>query len=394
MSNPHQERLNHLLDRFINAKLSRSEYEELVDLINLAEDADIKAHAKKLLDKGNNALSEDFVNTRISSLHSRLSKKIHVNNQEELKKTAISRIRPWWYWAAAASILAVGIFGYLKIQQQPVIDQSTAHVLEDLDPGSNKASIILDGQEYDLDESKQGLILSQNSISYDDGALVIDNVLSGKSVKIVTPYGGQYHLSLSDGTKVWLNAGSELSYTGDYGKSNRTINLSGEAYFEVSKNKDLPFIVRNPKQEIQVLGTHFNVNAYPDEGINKTTLREGSLRVSTASGKKLLVPNQQAQFDVQGNSLKTVAVDAEAVIAWKNGIIDLHGLSLQECMRQLSRWYDVEIVYLNHIPEIEMGGRMSRGLKLSTFLQFLKTNFNIATELTADRKLKVKLMES
>ena len=205
-----------------------------------------------------------------------------------------------------------------------------AVVLEDLDPGSNKASIILDGQEYDLDESKQGLILSQNSISYDDGALALDKALSGKSVKIVTPYGGQYHLSLSDGTKVWLNAGSELSYTGDYGKSNRTINLSGEAYFEVSKNKDLPFIVRNPKQEIQVLGTHFNVNAYPDEVINKTTLREGSLRVSTANGKKLLVPNQQAQFDVQGNSLKTVAVDAEAVIAWKNGIIDLHGLSLQE----------------------------------------------------------------
>lgn len=394
MSNPHQERLNHLLDRFINAKLSRSEYEELVDLINLAEDADLKAHAQKLLDKGNNALSEDFVNTRINSLHSRLSKKIQVSSQEDPKATTIFRIRPWWYWAAAASILAVGIFGYLKIQQQPAVEQSTAVVLEDLDPGSNKASIILDGQEYDLDESKQGLILSQNSISYDDGALALDKALSGKSVKIVTPYGGQYHLSLSDGTKVWLNAGSELSYTGDYGKSNRTINLSGEAYFEVSKNKDLPFIVRNPKQEIQVLGTHFNVNAYPDEQINKTTLREGSLRVSTASGKKLLVPNQQAQFDVQGNSLKTEAVDADAVIAWKNGIIDLHGLSLQECMRQLSRWYDVEIVYLNHIPEIEMGGRMSRGLKLSTFLQFLKTNFNIATELTADRKLKVKLMES
>ncbi|MVZ64760.1 DUF4974 domain-containing protein [Sphingobacterium sp. DK4209] len=383
MKNANEERIQVLLNQYIEEKLSKEEFQEMSDLLNQCDDATFKIYVAKMLDQSKSTLPDEFVRNRISSVHAKLKSSLLVEEKP------VRKIKPFWYWTAAASILLLGFFTFQNSEQINKTYVSKVAPLTDIDPGNNKASIIIDGEEYALKEGENGLVIKDNHINYDDGKIALSNIHPNKSIKIVTPYGGQYNLVLSDGTKVWLNAGSELSYRSDYGKTNREIQLTGEAYFEVHKNQNLPFIVHSRKQEIRVLGTEFNINAYSDEQLIKTTLKEGSLRVTANQKQTTLKPNQQAQFNGNSNTLLTKEVDAEAAIAWKNGIIDLHGMSLKECMRNISRWYDVEIVYQNEIPEIELGGRMSRGLKLSTFQKFLQNNFQITTQLTNDRRLLV-----
>ncbi len=383
MKNANEERIKLLLNQYIEEKLSLEEFQEMSDLLNQCDDATFKIYVTKLLNQSKSTLPDEFVKNRISSVHAKL--KSNLPREEQ----AVRRIKPFWYWAAAASILLIGFLTFQNYERINQTNVSKVAPLTDIDPGNNKATIIIDGEEYALKEGENGLIIKDDYINYDDGKIAFSNIHPNKSIKIVTPYGGQYNLVLSDGTKVWLNAGSELSYRSDFGKTNREIQLTGEAYFEVHKNQNLPFIVHSQKQEIRVLGTEFNINAYSDEQLIKTTLKEGSLRVTANQKQTTLKPNQQAQFNGSSNTLLTKVVDSEAAIAWKDGIIDLHGMSLQECMRNISRWYNVEIVYQNEIPEIELGGRMSRGLKLSTFQKFLQNNFQISTQLTNDRQLIV-----
>lgn len=388
MNDTNKERINILLNRYINDKLSKLEFDELMHLVDACDDEPFRESVREIIDRNTSQLPREFVDNRISTVHANLRKLI-VQDIQEQEVARIRRIKPLWYWAAAASLVLAGLFTYQRFQQAPVPELVQTAPLDDIEPGSNKASIIIDGQEHILKDGEQGLIIGDNSISYEDGDVALAGIQTNKTIRIVTPYGGQYNLVLSDGSKVWLNAGSEISYQTDFARENRTIDLKGEAYFEVQKNKNLPFIVRSREQEIRVLGTEFNINAYSDEKIIKTTLKGGSLRLTANKQQTVLKPNQQAQFNTGSNALATKSVDADAAIAWKEGIIDLHGMSLQECMRNISRWYDVEIVYQNDIPAIEMGGRMSRGLKLSTFQKFLENNFSIHTKLTSDRKLTV-----
>ncbi|MDM1046817.1 MULTISPECIES: FecR family protein [Sphingobacterium] len=388
MNDTNKERINILLNRYINDKLSKLEFDELMHLVDACDDEPFRDSVREIIDRNTAELPREFVDNRISTVHANLRKLI-VQDIQEQEEARVRRIKPLWYWAAAASLVLVGLFTYQRFQQTPVPELAQTAPLDDIEPGSNKASIIIDGQEHILKDGEQGLIIGDTSISYKDGDVALAGIQTNKTIRIVTPYGGQYNLVLSDGSKVWLNAGSEISYQTDFARENRTIDLKGEAYFEVQKNKNLPFIVRSREQEIRVLGTEFNINAYSDEKIIKTTLKGGSLRVRANKQQTVLKPNQQAQFNTGSNALATKSVDADAAIAWKEGIIDLHGMSLQECMRNISRWYDVEIVYQNDIPSIEMGGRMSRGLKLSTFQKFLENNFSIHTKLTSDRKLTV-----
>ena len=388
MNDTNKERINILLNRYINDKLSKLEFDELMHLVDACDDEPFRDSVREIIDRNTSQLPREFVDNRISTVHANLRQLIAQDIQEQ-EVARVRRIKPLWYWAAAASLVLAGLFTYQRFQQAPVPELAQTARLDDIEPGSNKASIIIDGQEHILKDGEQGLIIGDNSISYEDGDVALAGIQTNKTIRIVTPYGGQYNLVLSDGSKVWLNAGSEISYQTDFARENRTIDLKGEAYFEVQKNKNLPFIVRSREQEIRVLGTEFNINAYSDEKIIKTTLKGGSLRVTANKQQTVLKPNQQAQFNTGSNALATKSVDADAAIAWKEGIIDLHGMSLQECMRNISRWYDVEIVYQNDIPAIEMGGRMSRGLKLSTFQKFLENNFSIHTKLTSDRKLTV-----
>src|SRR5690606_22892486 len=271
-------------------------------------------------------------------------------------------------------------------------------VKNDLTPGGNRATLTLaDGRIVALDKSSNGLIAESERMKVNktaDGLIVYNLTKSsqskGKSPRynvITTPRGGQFQIILSDGTKVWLNAASTLRYPENFESDRRNVELLGEAYFEVSNQKsDLgkttPFLVHTALQTVEVLGTHFNINSYQDEGVEKTSLLEGSVKVTinSSESKKAVVlkPNQQSTLN--GLTLDVSAIDSDEIVAWKNGYFSFEGANIEEVMRQLSRWYDVDIVYEGNIPEGKFTGKVYRNMNLSKVLDILyyaKVNFRI-----------------
>jgi len=206
---------------------------------------------------------------------------------------------------------------------------------------------------------------------------------------ISTPKGGIYQVNLPDGTKVWLNAASSIKFPTTFAQlSQRKVELEGEAYFEVAKNKKVPFVVSTSGQQVQVLGTHFNISSYSDEGELKTTLLEGSVKV-VAANTIVLKPGQQSNLKRNGSGgLKVSTANIAQVMAWKNGFFHFEKENLHEVMRQLSRWYDIEVIYEVDRHDDEFMGDIPRGIKLSEALKILSfegTQFRIE-----GRKLIVK----
>lgn len=257
------------------------------------------------------------------------------------------------------------------------LKRATAQIL--VQPGSNKATLTLsDGSSIDLDDSKAGTLCKQGTVTVgkrEDGSLVYQSSGSQNAVAlyntITTPKGGQYQLVLSDGTRVWLNAASALKYPATFNGSDRKVELTGEAYFEVAKNKNMPFKVSLNSMSIEVLGTHFNVNAYADEPEVTTTLLEGAVKLTNASGQSTLNPGQQATFGEQ-NKFKIREVNTDEAIAWKNGYFIFDNENIQHIMRKISRWYDVDIDYAGRVDEGDFGGTTSRSSSISGILKSLE----------------------
>ena len=294
----------------------------------------------------------------------------------------------WPKIAVAATVLialSIGFYFYnspnkaLPAAQQQ-ISQSEINIIH------QKAMLTLaDGRTISLDEAKNGEIAEQAGVTITktkDGQLVYEGAAKESAFnKIVTPKGGQYQISLPDGTKVWLNAASSLSYPASFTGDKREVKLLGEAYFEVAKNKKMPFVVHSKGQEVEVLGTHFNVNAYADEKKTKTTLLEGSVKVKLIDAKAaaLLKPGQQSVYD--GGQLDVNEIDVSEVIAWKTGYFLFQDEDISSIMRTIARWYDVEVVYAANISPKKIGGRISRNKSLDYVLKTLsrtdKFNFKV-----------------
>lgn len=299
---------------------------------------------------------------------------------------------------AATLILTSGILIYLSFNpslspgKRPITQSASI-----IQPGGNKATLTLaNGQKISLTDTSNGEIAEQSGIAITktaDGQLVYTIKKSSAASAenqvtqfntIETPVGGQYQINLPDGTKVWLNAASSLKYPTQFAAHQRKVELTGEGYFEVSKDKKRPFTVITDKQQVQVLGTHFNVNAYKEEQATKTTLLEGSVKVSNASqqkqgNSKLLSPGEQSTLTQA--SFQVEKVDIENVIAWKNGYFTFADEDLEVSMRKLSRWYNVDISYQGKFDNISFGGAISRSKSLTEVIQIL--------ELT--RKVKFKI---
>jgi ferric-dicitrate binding protein FerR (iron transport regulator) len=222
-------------------------------------------------------------------------------------------------------------------------------------------------------QSGSKVLLQNGELKYNaDGSAV--NAVAYNT--ITTPKGRQFQMTLPDGTRVWLNAGSSLRFPTVFVGNERKVEVTGEGYFEVAKNAAKPFRVSiNNETEIEVLGTHFNVNSYSNETSIKTTLLEGSVRVKTqVAGKKsevIIAPGQQAQLTA-GNLKVANNVDLSEVMAWKNGVFNFHNATLEEVMRELERWYDINVVYEKGVPQIEFVGKMGRDLSLAKVLRGLE----------------------
>jgi transmembrane sensor len=284
----------------------------------------------------------------------------------------------WFRIAAAASIiLCVSIGGYLLIHKNKPIQQIAQ--IHDIAPGGNRAVLTLsNGRTIDLSAAKNGKLANQGSmvisknangqIVYADSENSSDAQNNGFNIA-ATPRGGQYQLVLADGTKVWLNAASSIKYPVVFNGNERRVELTGEAYFEVAHNKGKPFRVITNGQEVEVLGTRFNINAYGDENAVKTTLLEGSVKVSSAGKDKILRPGEQAQLE--GGNIRVAEVDIDEVVAWKNGFFYFNDDSIQGVMKELARWYDVDVKYDGVLPSREFSGEIPRNVNASQILDIL-----------------------
>lgn len=289
-------------------------------------------------------------------------------------------IKLWPRIAVAASILLVCgaslIFYLNNINGEKDLNTS---VLNDVTPGINNATLTLaNGQKIILDNAANGKIAEQAGVSVSktaDGQIMysikdLKNTGKADFNTLSTANGEQYQIILPDGTKVWLNAATSLKFPLTFaGLSQRKVTLIGEAYFEVYKDKKKPFIVHSAQQDVEVLGTHFNINAYKDEPTVKTTLLEGAVKVNR---NYILKPGEQFTINQEGKAgIKLVNV--EDVIAWKKGNFEFNDENVYEIMRKVARWYDVEVIYENQIPLTKMEGTMSRFQNVSRILDVLES---------------------
>jgi transmembrane sensor len=294
-------------------------------------------------------------------LHAGISDKMLRNIHERIgvvkpiKKTPALRI--WALSISAACIVALVLFAYPMLTSNSL--DKTPQALAKADPknktlapgGSDVILTLADGSTIVLDDKQDGLLTNQGNtkVLKFKGKLVYNSTdASSKEVSyntITTPAGGQYQVELPDGSLVWLNAGSSLRFPTAFTGSERRVEVSGEAYFEVARMVTMPFTVKVNKSEVQVLGTKFNIMAYEDEAMVKTTLLHGEVKFVNGSSNTILNPGQQTQLSKAGKVKVLSGVDVDEVMAWKNGMFDFEGADLETVARHLSRWYDVEMVF-------------------------------------------------
>jgi transmembrane sensor len=292
---------------------------------------------------------------------------------------------PVWRAAAAAVILLVlgaSCFFWFKRSDTPLAANKTrAPVLKtDVAPGGNKAILTLsDGSTISLEDAGNGTLAQQGNarvVKLSNGELAYR--ASGKAAREVlyntmsTPRGGQFRLTLPDGTQVWLNASSSITYPTAFTGKDRKVEMKGEAYFEVARRPDQPFKVLVKGMEVYEIGTHFNINAYDDESEARTTLLEGSVKITKGTSSMLLQPGQQASCGPDDLVSLVKDADVEESVAWKEGLFSFDGADLPSIMRQLARWYDLEVYYEGEVPKRHFTGKVFRNLPLSETLKILE----------------------
>jgi transmembrane sensor len=283
------------------------------------------------------------------------------------------------YSVAASLILFISAGIYLVLRKTgttPSQDATAKNITTPVAvPGTKKATLLLsDGRTIALDKADQTIRDGNTEIVAKDNSLVYQaNAQAGNSYNtITTPKGGEYQLTLPDGSVVWLNAESSLRYPVAFTGAERIVELKGEAYFEVAKNAAQPFIVQSKQAAVKVLGTHFNVMAYDDENYMKTSLEEGSVLVMKNGQQQVLKPGEGATIADGGNSIAVASADLTHDLAWKNGQFYFNKTELTTIMKQIARWYDLEIRYSGTVPQQRFVGRISRNTNLSDVLDLLR----------------------
>lgn len=339
----------------------------------------------------------------IPATDARIKRRVHEHIRQQQGRSSTHRIHllktTWFRYAAAIFFVVVGAavwytLLYRENNSNHTIVVDNKYLQTDIAPGRDRAILTLaNGQQIILD-SARGNIVKQGGLTVVNlaGKLKYEGVGTVAEYNTIsTPKGGQYQVVLPDGSKVWLNAVSSVKFPTAFTRNVRHIEMTGEAYIEVARDSKQPFIVKANGAEIQVLGTSFNVNAYEDENNIKTTLIEGSVKVmvinsklndpspSTASAGSpsvLLKPGQQAvmssnQLKQKGQAITVGSADLEQALAWKNGVFRFNQANLADAMRQLARWYEIEVVYEKGVPDIKLEGGIKRDLTLSEMLDAL-----------------------
>ncbi|UYQ91392.1 FecR domain-containing protein [Chitinophaga horti] len=377
-------RIRYLVTQFVSGTCTPQERHELFGYINRSENDEA---LKSALDEAWAAYEPN------TPMPDDVSERILSNIYPTSQPMVVKHRRNLGWAAAAALVLSAGAFFIWKPAPQPrMLATPTPRYQNEVQPGGNKALLTLaDGTVIELDSAANGVLATQNGAQVKklaNGQLVYDataaNGAPSGNNTMSTPRGGSYRLSLPDGTQVWLNASSSITYPVNFAANERRVTISGEVYFEVTPDAARPFRVNAPQMEVQVLGTSFNINAYEDESAVRTTLLTGAVKITAgAQVSSVLQPGQQASLKQQS---LTVAnnINTEDVIAWKNGYFQFNDADMATVMRQLEKWYDVEVVYEGEVPKRSFGGGMQRSLPLTQVLKILEEN-DVQFKVTGNR---------
>lgn len=389
--------IDQLFEKYLNGTCSPEEWQELLVLISHIEENDADTLTGPMHILWEKARNKELPSTSLLLEREKMYKAVTDKENIEVAPV-VHRVHflktSWFRYAAAVVLVAGGAAIWYKLSQSSHLssrDNATSIAsVGDVQPGSNKAVLTLaDGSQIVLDNAANGNLAKQGNASVvklSNGQLAY-KVGSGLSREMVynsmsTPRGGQYRLTLPDGSKVWLNAASSIRYPTVFTGSERKVEVTGEVYMEISKNAKQPFIVKANGTEVRVLGTSFNINAYEDEGAMRTTLIEGSVKVIATDNNHLatiLKPGEQCTL-VEGQ-WSVVEGQSEAALAWKNGYFQFDKASIPAVMRQLSRWYDLDIHYAGAVPDRLFKGKLQRSLPLSGILNVLeKTGLHVKLE--------------
>ncbi|WP_343305425.1 FecR domain-containing protein [Chitinophaga niabensis] len=367
-----RERMQYLLDRYFQGICTEEEKQELARGINDLKDDEL---LKQLV--GNSWERFQPTDTMPAAVSERIQAAV---------LPVEGKVRPIWsrkWMAAAASLLVIVSAGLFFIKKPGQLQQKTrmaehTRYKNEVPAGGNKAMLILgDGTVIELDSAANGLLTQQGNariVKLPNGQLAYEMNESGSGEVMFntmrTPRGGEYRLQLPDGSKVWLNAASSITYPNIFTGDTRSVEITGEAYFEVAKDAARPFKVQAGNMKVEVLGTHFNINAYPGEPVIKTTLLEGAVRIQDA----VLKPGQQASLATNGQFRLEDDVETDEVMAWKNGFFQFNDADMPTVMRQLENWYDITVAYEGRVPQRSFGGAIQRSLPLSKVLDILEEN--------------------
>lgn len=405
-----KEAVKAILEKALRHEATPEEYSELMEWMRNDQEFELSDHIGELMAahmKGNNVSADETYD--YESWHKRCLEIIGTNPysivlpfaQPEKQEPRIPARRKG-LWAAAASILVVlGAAGYLWVnngkEKTETVTAREIPAVPDIQPGSNKAMLVLaDGSNILLDSAGNGQINADSGVLVNKAGGRLEYVQAGNNAArsnqfniLSTPRGGQYQLVLPDGTIVWLNAASSIKYPVAFPDNERMVEVTGEAYFEVKKDASRPFIVKGAGQEVLVLGTSFNMNVYEDEPLKKITLIDGAVQVqpletTTASSlpnpprqRVTLKPGQQAKVTRATNRMDVVAVDTDEATSWKNGLFYTRKANLGELMRQIGRWFDVEVNLTQLNPDKAgalptFSGSITRNLTLSQIVKILE----------------------
>lgn len=374
--------VRHLIGQYMNDELTPEQQAALLQLLDQHNENELVNMLREMMEAETaNATAIDA-----GAMQASLQKVLAADKAGgEVEAPVVPMKRRWRWVAAAVAILVVGITSYMLFNKKAAIPvtATTNTNKNDVQPGGNKAILTLaNGRQIVLDSADKGMLAQEGNaqvmndgftLKYQSGA---GNRLSTIAYNtLATPKGGQYKLVLPDGSKVWLNAASSIKYPTVFNEKQRSVEITGEAYFEITKDQHKPFHVHLPANmgggQVEVLGTHFNVNAYSDEGDIKTTLLEGKVKVKSDERSVVLNPGEQARMkDKTAQVVK--GIDTEEIVAWTNGMFIFRDQRIEDIMKQISRWYDVEIHYAGKPVQEGFNGTIPRNVPVSKVLRLLE----------------------
>lgn len=373
--------------------MNKRKRQYLTKLAEKIQQGSITEEENIFFDKWYNGLSKKDLNidSQYAKNKNQLKRRIFRRIQNDIKKT--EKVPVLFYWkklAIAASLVLGTILGslYFYLHED--------HSLNDPQPiivaGKNNAILTLaDGTKINLSEAANGVIshtanvdiikTSSGSIQYKSQTSSSNNPTAYNTIE--APAGGKWSLTLPDGTQVWLNSSSSITYPTQFSATERKVKIKGEAFFDVAHNKKAPFIVSSGQQLIRVLGTEFNVEAYEEDAVAKTTLVKGAVAIESGNKTVKLVPGEQAKWN--GKEIIKEVVDTEAAIAWKEGYFKFNE-NIESILTKISRWYNVEIIYLSKPdPATTFSGKIARDRNLNSVLKMLEYDGNIHFQIQGRR---------